>query len=702
MQALQEITKREELDDHSRQDVTNAAILLGKAMGVPEDTLLQQTSFTEASRFVSDAAKLADVKEPNKSVPEGHDCTICPVVSCSLLDLARNNSIFAKRIQAIQELKLSNPDFLQGDNPEQLIKAKMESHTTNPNTDTIISVRSASELPTTIFKSTKVDHVNSATTEQPTIALKVPDHIARLQRTHTKSQPTETKPVSRQQTETPTATYTTEIASSAIETKLAPVVEHNTGAAAKVSEQVKPTIVDQDAPKISEVQASKIVETPVQKTQPILEIITVKSPDLINRTISVEPRIQTVTPTEATPQPTVQTSRESAPPPRVESNPSRIQKHSSTEKVTAQESKTILTSETNDTFSHDFDFSLQTAKPVTEKSTEASKRLETKRTAGEPVTENKISKIKQTAEQPKIIVPILEPTDVIENPGEQTITDTEMKNPQLQTIEKQHIIVENSGVETTTAVPQIVKTENIKTPIETFITKPSEEIKSIIESVQTEQSNEKPPIASIEALVAAIQNEITEPVEKIEEPSLQPTIDHKLVVLHKDKPEQVLMTRELATTIYFPIPENIQTSISATETATEKIVEQTFSVSETIFAQVQEILSHIQSAQTSVENQANSSPIVLETATQRLIIPQQFISELLPLLQQKQLKRTEVKEKNINKTVEKFTQDAEIVETEQPRQKVQQNYIDHITLQWFLSVMANTFSGFHKKERKAS
>jgi len=97
------------------KDTVTAAVILSNVLGPP------------LPKPLADLIVLKD-----RSVPLGHDCTRCAAVStCSLLNKAAENNgdnPIAKRIKAINEIKMENPDFFAQANPEEreaIIKEKM-------------------------------------------------------------------------------------------------------------------------------------------------------------------------------------------------------------------------------------------------------------------------------------------------------------------------------------------------------------------------------------------------------------------------------------------------------------------------------------------------------------------------------------------------------------------------------------------------
>jgi len=113
-----ETMREEQLQTRESVDITNAAHILGRTLGVPLDG---------APPFM----KPQDIPGlPNQEgIPSDHDCTICAATAaCGFFSEAQKNggdNPMMRRLKAVQELTKSSPDLLKGPDAEHLIREKM-------------------------------------------------------------------------------------------------------------------------------------------------------------------------------------------------------------------------------------------------------------------------------------------------------------------------------------------------------------------------------------------------------------------------------------------------------------------------------------------------------------------------------------------------------------------------------------------------
>lgn len=122
----QEIYEQETVRYRPSQDVQNAATILNNFIGVEQTTIAQPIPITDSPQILS----RTEINSQDAGIPDDHDCTRCAATAaCGFLNLAQENggnNPLMNRIKAVQELRISNPDFLNSVDAESLIKEKME------------------------------------------------------------------------------------------------------------------------------------------------------------------------------------------------------------------------------------------------------------------------------------------------------------------------------------------------------------------------------------------------------------------------------------------------------------------------------------------------------------------------------------------------------------------------------------------------
>lgn len=120
--------REEQLQERESADVTNAAHILGKTMGVSLDGI---PSFMKPQ-------EIPGLPKQQEGIPADHDCTICAVTAaCGFFSEAQKNggnNPLMRRLQAVQELTKSNPDILKGPDAESLIRERMDALKIQPET----------------------------------------------------------------------------------------------------------------------------------------------------------------------------------------------------------------------------------------------------------------------------------------------------------------------------------------------------------------------------------------------------------------------------------------------------------------------------------------------------------------------------------------------------------------------------------------
>ncbi len=115
-----ETMREEQLQERESADVTNAAHILGKTLGVPVDGV---PSFMQRP-------DIPGLPKQQEGIPPDHDCTICAATAaCGFFSEAQKNggnNPLMRRLQAVQELTKSSPDLMKGPDAENLIRERME------------------------------------------------------------------------------------------------------------------------------------------------------------------------------------------------------------------------------------------------------------------------------------------------------------------------------------------------------------------------------------------------------------------------------------------------------------------------------------------------------------------------------------------------------------------------------------------------
>lgn len=115
-----ETINEEQLQIRETADVTNAAHILGKTLGIQIDG---------APSFMR-TQEIPGLPKQQEGIPDNHDCTICAATAaCGLFNKVQENggnNPLMRRLKAVQELTKSDPDLMKGPDAEHLIREKME------------------------------------------------------------------------------------------------------------------------------------------------------------------------------------------------------------------------------------------------------------------------------------------------------------------------------------------------------------------------------------------------------------------------------------------------------------------------------------------------------------------------------------------------------------------------------------------------